>query len=86
MTNWTKKDDGAAVFVFGQWTVTWDAKAVSVHHADPDIDVEVDADELSVFGEARTRTGGYTVRVGIPFPVMRAILEAQDAIGAEVTP
>jgi len=75
MTTWTND-----TFTHGNWTVTRRDGRVEVAHTDTDIDVSVDADELEVFGEGGAAWEHYAIRVYIPLPVVRAILEAQDAI------
>lgn len=75
MTTWTND-----TFTHGPWTVTRYPDRVDVTHTDRDIHVDVDADNIEVFGEGGRAWGAYAIRVYIPLPVVRAILEAQDAI------
>ncbi len=83
MTPWTLDAVGRPTFTHGPWTVTQEDCTVSISHTDTDIEVNVDADELEVFGEGGRAWGTYAVRVRIPLMVLRAILEAQEHVAKE---
>ncbi len=79
---WTPDAQGRPSFTLAPWTVTQRDGRVDVSHTDPDIEVSVDVDggEIEVFAEGGIAWEYYAVRVYLPFPVLRAILDAADKI------